>query len=174
MAYQKVNAIFSSPERKAPGTGGIFSIFVSDLCKGCAACVTACGDHMALKMVQETTEVNAEHETGTDVAGQPVDDTYEATITFHGLAKLAAPVMQLEFQKLPFSDVAISGFVRDPDRKKLSKSAGNSPDDPFAGNVPYRIGGKCSADLLSFYFASSYRLEGGVLRSSNMRARGCP
>ncbi|MGA7110726.1 MAG: 2-oxoacid:acceptor oxidoreductase family protein [Terracidiphilus sp.] len=65
MAYQKVNAIFSSPERKAPGTGGIFSIFVSDLCKGCAACVTACGDHQALKMVQETEEVNAEHETGT-------------------------------------------------------------------------------------------------------------
>ncbi len=65
MAYQKVNAIFSSPERKAPGTGGIFSIFVSDLCKGCAACVTACGDHQALKMVAETEEVNAEHETGT-------------------------------------------------------------------------------------------------------------
>ncbi|HZB87455.1 MAG TPA: thiamine pyrophosphate-dependent enzyme, partial [Terracidiphilus sp.] len=54
-----------SPERKAPGTGGVFSIFVSDLCKGCAACVTACGDHMALKMVQETEEVNTEHETGT-------------------------------------------------------------------------------------------------------------
>jgi len=65
MAYQKVNAIFSSPERKAPGSGGIFSIFVSDLCKGCAACVTACGDHNALKMVPETLEVNAEHETGT-------------------------------------------------------------------------------------------------------------
>jgi pyruvate-ferredoxin/flavodoxin oxidoreductase len=65
MAYQKVNAIFSSPERKAAGSGGIFSIFVSDLCKGCAACVTACGDHQALKMVQETEEVNAEHETGT-------------------------------------------------------------------------------------------------------------
>ncbi|MDR3389686.1 MAG: hypothetical protein P4L92_21800, partial [Rudaea sp.] len=65
MAYQKVNAIFSSPERKAPGTGGIFSIFVSDLCKGCAACVTACGDHQALKMVAETEDVNAEHETGT-------------------------------------------------------------------------------------------------------------
>ena len=65
MAYQKTNAIFSSPERKTPGSGGIFSIFVSDLCKGCAACVTACGDHMALKMVQETEEVNAEHETGT-------------------------------------------------------------------------------------------------------------
>ncbi|SPE27123.1 Pyruvate:ferredoxin oxidoreductase and related 2-oxoacid:ferredoxin oxidoreductases, alpha subunit [Candidatus Sulfotelmatomonas gaucii] len=65
MAYQKANAIFSSPERKTPGSGGIFSIFVSDLCKGCAACVTACGDHEALKMVQETEDVNAEHETGT-------------------------------------------------------------------------------------------------------------
>ncbi len=65
MAYQKVNAIFSSPERKSPGSGGIFSIFVSDLCKGCAACVTACGDHQALKMVPETVEVNAEHESGT-------------------------------------------------------------------------------------------------------------
>jgi len=65
MAYQKTNAIFSSPERKTPGSGGIFSIFVSDLCKGCAACVTACGDHNALKMVQETEYVNAEHETGT-------------------------------------------------------------------------------------------------------------
>jgi pyruvate-ferredoxin/flavodoxin oxidoreductase len=65
MAYQKVNAIFSSPERKNPGAGGIFSIFVSDLCKGCAACVTACGDHQALKMVPETEAINAEHETGT-------------------------------------------------------------------------------------------------------------
>ena len=65
MAYQKVNAIFSTPERKKPGAGGIFSIFVSDLCKGCAACVNACGDHEALKMVEETEEVNADHETGT-------------------------------------------------------------------------------------------------------------
>src|SRR5260370_1197325 len=65
MAYQKANAIFMTPERKTPGSGGIFSIFVSDLCKGCAACVTACGDHQALRMVQETEQVNAEHETGT-------------------------------------------------------------------------------------------------------------
>ena len=65
MAYQKVNAIFSSPERKQPGSGGVFSIFVSDLCKGCAACVTACGDHQALKMAPETEEVNAKHQTGT-------------------------------------------------------------------------------------------------------------
>jgi pyruvate-ferredoxin/flavodoxin oxidoreductase len=64
MAYAKVTAIFASPERKTPGAGGIFSIFVSDLCKGCAACVTACGDHQALKMVPETLEINAEHMTG--------------------------------------------------------------------------------------------------------------
>ena len=65
MAYQKTNAIFATPEKKSPGGGGVFSIFVSDLCKGCAACVTACGDHQALRMVQETEDVNAEHETGT-------------------------------------------------------------------------------------------------------------
>jgi pyruvate-ferredoxin/flavodoxin oxidoreductase len=65
MAYQKTNAIFATPEKRKPGGGGIFSIFVSDLCKGCAACVTACGEHEALKMVQETEEVNAEHESGT-------------------------------------------------------------------------------------------------------------
>jgi len=65
VAYNKVNAIFRGPERKNPGTGGVFSIFVSDLCKGCAACVTACGDHDALRMVAETEDVNAEHETGT-------------------------------------------------------------------------------------------------------------
>jgi valyl-tRNA synthetase len=38
---------------------------------------------------------------------------------------------ELEFGSLPFTDVALSGFVNDPDRKKLSKSAGNSPDDPL-------------------------------------------
>jgi pyruvate-ferredoxin/flavodoxin oxidoreductase len=65
MAYEKANAIFATPERRKPGAGGVFSIFVSDLCKGCAACVTACGDHQALRMVQETEEVNAEHETST-------------------------------------------------------------------------------------------------------------
>src|SRR5436190_5454571 len=65
LAYQKANAIFATPEKKSPGGGGVFSIFVSDLCKGCAACVTACGEHQALRMVQETEDVNAEHETGT-------------------------------------------------------------------------------------------------------------
>jgi pyruvate-ferredoxin/flavodoxin oxidoreductase len=87
MAYQKTNAIFSSPERKSPGSGGIFSIFVSDLCKGCAACVTACGDHNALRMVQETTDVNAEHESGTAFLNQLPDTSQK----YLGLFNAANP-----------------------------------------------------------------------------------
>ena len=65
LAYNKVNAIFVTPEKKSPGRGGIFSIFVSDLCKGCAECVTECGDHQALVMAPETEDVNSHHLTGT-------------------------------------------------------------------------------------------------------------
>ena len=85
MAYQKVNAIFSSPERKTPGAGGVFSIFVSDLCKGCAACVTACGDHQALKMVPETLEINAEHTTGTQFLDL-LPDTTQKYLGFYNSA----------------------------------------------------------------------------------------
>jgi pyruvate-ferredoxin/flavodoxin oxidoreductase len=87
MAYQKVTAIFSSPERKSPGSGGIFSIFVSDLCKGCAACVTACGDHNALKMVAETEGMNAEHTSGTHF----LDLLPDTTQKFLGLYNAANP-----------------------------------------------------------------------------------
>ena len=65
LAYNKVNAIFQMPEKKAAGDGGVFSIFVSDLCKGCAECVTECGDHEALVMRPESEELGARHLTGT-------------------------------------------------------------------------------------------------------------
>ncbi|MDO8544512.1 MAG: 2-oxoacid:acceptor oxidoreductase family protein, partial [Opitutaceae bacterium] len=60
LAYNNVPAIFRSLEAKQPGGGGLFSIFVSDLCKGCGECVQVCGDHDALRMTRETEELNAE------------------------------------------------------------------------------------------------------------------
>src|SRR5262249_11586631 len=59
LAYNNVPAVFRSLEKKTPGSGGIFSIFVSDLCKGCGECVQVCGDHDALRMTVETEELNA-------------------------------------------------------------------------------------------------------------------
>ena len=60
LAYGKVNAIYRVPERKEAGAGGIFSIFVSDLCKGCGECVEQCGSHMALRMEPDSEELNAQ------------------------------------------------------------------------------------------------------------------
>ncbi len=60
LAYSNVPAIFRSIEAKSPGAGGLFSIFVSDLCKGCGECVQVCGDHDALRMTRETEDLNAE------------------------------------------------------------------------------------------------------------------
>jgi pyruvate-ferredoxin/flavodoxin oxidoreductase len=59
LAYNNVPAIFRSIEKKTPGQGGLFSIFVSDLCKGCGECVQVCGDHDALRMTVETEDLNA-------------------------------------------------------------------------------------------------------------------
>ncbi|MCP5517898.1 MAG: 2-oxoacid:acceptor oxidoreductase family protein [Verrucomicrobiales bacterium] len=63
LAYSNVPAIFRSLEQKNPGAGGLFQIYVSDLCKGCGECVQVCGDHDALRMVTETEELNARHTT---------------------------------------------------------------------------------------------------------------
>src|SRR5581483_10296040 len=52
-----------------------------------------------------------------------------------------------EFDSLPFTNAAISGFVIDPDRKKLSKSKGNAPDDPV--NVLAEFG----ADAVRYWAA---------------------
>src|SRR5580765_6359997 len=60
LAYNNVPAIFRTIEKKTPGAGGLFSIFVSDLCKGCGECVQVCGEHDALRMTVETEELNAD------------------------------------------------------------------------------------------------------------------
>jgi len=63
LAYSNVPAIFRSLEQKNAGAGGLFQIYVSDLCKGCGECVQVCGDHDALRMTTETEELNAHHTT---------------------------------------------------------------------------------------------------------------
>ncbi len=46
-----------------------------------------------------------------------------------------------EFDSLPWANAAISGFVVDPDRKKLSKSAANAADDPMTMLRTYGVDG---------------------------------
>ena len=55
-----------------------------------------------------------------------------------------------EHDVLPWSNAAISGFVVDPDRKKLGKSAGNAPDSPV--NVVAQFGADAAR-----YWASNGR-----------------
>src|SRR5207237_4397475 len=74
LAYNNVPAIFRSVEKKTPGQGGLFSIFVSDLCKGCGECVQVCGDHDALRMTVETEDLNA-HLTTAQIFSRLLPDT---------------------------------------------------------------------------------------------------
>ena len=65
-AYFKTPAVFRTLERKEAGAGGLFTIMVSDLCKGCGECVVECGEHEALYMADETEKLNADHMSGTN------------------------------------------------------------------------------------------------------------
>jgi valyl-tRNA synthetase len=53
-----------------------------------------------------------------------------------------------EHGALPWRNAAISGFIVDPDRKKLSKSAGNMPDDPMT------LIGRHGADAVRYWAAN--------------------
>ena len=87
IAYNKVPAIFRNIEKKNPGGGGVFSIFVSDLCKGCGECVEECGDHGALVMVPDTEELN-QTLTGAQIFSRLLPDTPQKYL---GLYKDDAP-----------------------------------------------------------------------------------
>jgi pyruvate-ferredoxin/flavodoxin oxidoreductase len=64
-AYQKSPATFRSLERNEAGSGGLFAIMVSDLCKGCGECVYEC-PYEALEMAPESQALNADHVSGTN------------------------------------------------------------------------------------------------------------
>jgi len=66
LGYGKTKLSFQMMEKQAAGSGGLFSIFVTDHCKGCAECVDACGPHEALQMQSETSELRAQHLTATE------------------------------------------------------------------------------------------------------------
>ncbi len=76
-AYSQTTQIFSVKEKRQPGTGGLFSIFVSDLCKGCGQCAVECGDHDALEMVEETEEVSTDMLTGIEFLNKLPDTPRE-------------------------------------------------------------------------------------------------
>ncbi len=76
-AYEKTPLVFGAKEGRAPGTGGIFGIFVSDLCKGCGECVAECGDKDALVMRPETEEIGADHMSGINFMDLLPDTTPE-------------------------------------------------------------------------------------------------
>ena len=59
VAFQSVKTVFGVPEKQKPGSGGVFSIFVNDLCKGCGECVVECGEKKALFMNTDSEELNA-------------------------------------------------------------------------------------------------------------------
>jgi valyl-tRNA synthetase len=54
---------------------------------------------------------------------------------------------EYEHDTVPWTNAAISGFVTDPDRKKISKSAGNAPDDPHV------LVGEYGADAVRYWAA---------------------
>ncbi|MFQ5640674.1 MAG: 2-oxoacid:acceptor oxidoreductase family protein, partial [bacterium] len=117
IAYKSAKQIFLNKEKKEPGAGGLFAIFVNDLCKGCAACVEACGDHQALKMIAETEEVNARYQSAT----QFLNSLQDTSPKYLGIFDAATPqdskaaalrfhlMMQSKYNALVSGDGACAG-----------------------------------------------------------------
>jgi valyl-tRNA synthetase len=58
---------------------------------------------------------------------------------------------ELEFATLPFTNAAISGFVQDPDRKKLSKSKSKDDDE----ENPFNLMAKHGSDAIRYWAAGA-------------------
>jgi hypothetical protein len=54
-----------------------------------------------------------------------------------------------------------------------ASAIGTGAWDPRTGNAPHRIEGQSAGDRLSFYFRSSYWLEGGRVTCDDVRSRSC-
>ena len=73
-AFSATKPYWSAREKKAAGTGGLFSITVNPLtCKACALCVDVCDDK-ALKMVTQTEGSVAELNKDWGWLARPADD----------------------------------------------------------------------------------------------------
>ncbi|MFQ5707843.1 MAG: 2-oxoacid:acceptor oxidoreductase family protein, partial [bacterium] len=126
IAYKSAKAIFLNKEKKEPGAGGLFSIFVNDLCKGCAACVEACGDHEALKMIPETEEVHARYHSATQFLESLADTPQKYLGIFNSAtpqeSKAAALKMHLMLQSKYKSLVAGDGACAGCGEKSVLRS----------------------------------------------------
>ncbi len=116
-AFQKTPQAFLAREKKNPGSGGLFAIMVSDLCKGCGECVEECGDKNALVMASETEELNADHVSGTNFLDQLPDTPEDFLGKFDPSDPLASHLLTLKnhlmvrrnYQALVSGDGACAG-----------------------------------------------------------------
>jgi len=111
LAYAKSRTIFEMLEKKNAGAGGLFSIFISDLCKGCGECVLECGDHQALKMVLEDEDINAEHESSMTFLDLLPDTNqkYLAKCNADNLSETKAVALQNHLMVRSYYDALVSG-----------------------------------------------------------------
>ncbi|MDH5559592.1 MAG: 2-oxoacid:acceptor oxidoreductase family protein [Deltaproteobacteria bacterium] len=111
VSYAKVRPIFEIPEKKEKGTGGVFSIMISDLCKGCGECVLECGEHNALKMVLETEEINGENHTSIQFMDLMPETTQKYLGKFNADKPIEskAAVLQNHLMVRSYYDALVSG-----------------------------------------------------------------
>ncbi len=96
LGYGKSKPAFQLVEKSKPGEGGLFMIFVSDLCKGCGECVEACGDHNALTMAYESDLIRGQHLSAMEFYKElpRTDEKYLGSLDPQDLTKSKAAILQ--------------------------------------------------------------------------------